>query len=189
MPGYKELLAANPEAFAEHEKAVRAEESARAEKAVAEAVAAATAAKPASLAELKQIVPEKMAGRAELILELQEKQATVAQAYSAVIARQQRLVESAAAKAPDAVARLAAGEPPVAVGAGGDQDQDYLGLVRAEMQRLVDKGVPEPEARARAYAKVSRERRDLLDAHNERVAEQRRERAVTQRRRAARPAV
>lgn len=189
MPGYKELLAANPEAFKEHEEAVRAEEKARADKAVAEAVAQATAAKPASLAELKQVVPEKMAGRAELILELQEKQATVAQAYSAVIARQQKLVESAAPKAPDAVARLAAGEPPLRLGAEADPNLDYEGAVRAEFDRLVDKGVPEAEARALAYAKVSRERRDLLDAHNERLSVQRREHAAAARQRPARSAV
>lgn len=59
----------------------------------------------------------------------------------------------------------------------------YMTMVRAEYNKLVDRGVPEPEARAKAYAKVSRERRDLLEAHNEQLANSKREQSTIDRQR------
>ena len=46
-----------------------------------------------------------------------------------------------------------------------------MGLVEAEYERLIAKDVPEKKARADAFAKISRTRRDLLEAHNKTLRE------------------
>ena len=49
----------------------------------------------------------------------------------------------------------------------GENLSEYKMAVNREFDRLIDRDVPELDARAQAFAKISRERRDLLEAHLE----------------------
>lgn len=179
MAKLSDLLATNPEAKAEHDQMIKAQADA-----AAAAVDAEKNKKPvaASLAELKGIVPASMAGRSDMIVELQEKGATVAQAYAAVTAKlaeqNAELAKNAGAK--ETVAASLGGNgiggPALALpgqGAAGGKpgNETYMGLVEAEQERLIAKGVPEKKARADAFAKISGSRRDLLEAHNQTLRE------------------
>lgn len=52
-----------------------------------------------------------------------------------------------------------------------EPESAYLSLVRDEYRRLVDSGKDHRAAKAAALVKISRERRDLLEAHLALVAQ------------------
>ena len=78
MSKFDDFLSANPEAKAEYERELKAKSDAAAAKALEDKSKEKPA--PATLVELKGIVPANMAGRSDMIVELQEKGATVDQA-------------------------------------------------------------------------------------------------------------
>lgn len=175
MAKLDDLLAANPEAKAEYDRTMKAQ---------ADAAATADAEKnkrPATRAELKEIVPATMKDREALIGELQDEGATVAQAFTKVTAKlAAQNAELAKEKEKEKKQEESLGQPGggpalrLSGGGGGgggwtDKNATYDSLVAAEQERLIGTGMDPREALGKARIRVSRDRQDLLGQKNQQL--------------------
>lgn len=182
MAKLDDFLATNPEAKAEYDRAMKAQ----ADAASAAALEAEKGKKPAAAtrAELKGIVPAGMADREALIGELQDQNATVAQAHTAVATKLAAQNAELAAKlaqkgTTETVLPGATGGPALRLantGGAGDKNATYDSAVEAEQDRLIGKGMEPREALGRARMAVSRTRPDLLKVKNKELKEEARSR-------------
>lgn len=177
MAKLSDFLATNPEAKAEYDQMVKAQADAAAAKALEDEKGKNPAA--ATRAELKAIVPAGMADREALIGELQDQNATVAQAHTAVAtklaAQNAELSAKLASRSTTDAALPASGGPALRLaggGSGGDGKATYDSLVEQEQDRLIGKGMEPREALGRARISVSRSRPDLLKIKNRELAEE-----------------
>lgn len=120
-----ELKAAHPDLMAAHEKEVAERlNAANAERvrALEQQLAEAKTEKPATLAELKAVIPESVGGRAELLVEAQEKNLSVNGALQLVNARLSGHLAAATKRVAELEALNGAGKGSQPAGAGPGRD-------------------------------------------------------------------
>lgn len=190
----QDLLQQQPEAMKEYKQSVLGAAQAGEKERIDAAVKAAIdeqnkkGAPAASLAQLRAAVPEKMEGRDTLILELMEAGATESQAHQKVAARlaaeNAELRKQSGAKpgkGGSAIEKEAEGVTPIRIATRASiaDAETYEDAVEIETENVLarEPKLSDMQARAKARATVSRDRRDLLNEYNTRQEKVARERA------------